>query len=226
MLYKEKFFRNTFSKTEQALIRKTKFAIVGLGGTGGFILENLIRMGGENFVLFECDNFELSNFNRQILATNEFLDKPKINSAIKRAKSINPLIKISKKAKFTKISSLGGVDIVIDGSDNLQTRILVAKEARKRKIPYVFCSANKSRGIVSVFNKYSFEKAFQIPKQKAALARYATCSTILCPSVAISGSLAALFAVNYVLGKPYSKAPFALFFDLERENMFWRAKLG
>ncbi|MBI5227357.1 ThiF family adenylyltransferase [Candidatus Micrarchaeota archaeon] len=226
MLYDEKFFRNSFSKLGQTKISKAKFAIVGLGGTGGFIIENLVRMGAANFVIFEKDRFELSNFNRQILATDEFLDQPKINSAIARAKSINGRIKITSKKEFSRKSSLNGADIVLDGSDNVPTRILVAQEARSRKIPYVFCSANKSRGIVSIFINYSFEKAFGIPKQKSKLARYAVCSRIICPAVAISGSLAALYAVNFITGKTYPKAPNALFFDLEKENPFWRAKLG
>ncbi len=226
MFYTEKFFRNSLTKKEQNKVRITKFAIIGLGGVGGFIFENLIRLGAENFLIFEKDRFELSNFNRQILATDEFLDRSKINAAIKRAKSINNKIKIISKKEFTKSSSLNDADIVLDGSDNVPTRVLVAKEARLRKIPYVFCSANKLRGIISVFTNYSFERAFALPKQKSKLARYAVCSTIICPAVAISGSLGALYGVNFILKKTYPKAPDAIFFDLEKETNFWRAKLG
>ena len=64
MIYEQKFFRNPLSDKQQEKIRKATFAIIGLGGTGGFILENLLRIGAENFILFDHDRFEFSNFNR------------------------------------------------------------------------------------------------------------------------------------------------------------------
>ena len=85
-MYDFKFTRNNLSDIHQTKIRTSKFAIIGLGGVGGFVFENLIRLGAENFIIFENDRFELSNFNRQILSDDEFLDQPKINSALARSK--------------------------------------------------------------------------------------------------------------------------------------------
>ena len=222
--YNEKFSRNGLRKNEQEKIRTSVFCIVGLGGTGGVVFENLVRIGAENFVLFEDDRIELSNFNRQILADERSLDMEKASSAVLRAKSINPKIRIVIKGKFGSKSTLSGCNVVIDCTDNVQSKIIVSRAALKVKIPYVFCSSNDTRGIISVFEKYLFEKAFGIEKGSAS--KYKTCSTILCPSVMISGSIAASFAVNYLLKKNFVKAPEALFFDLSREDVFWRAKLG
>lgn len=220
MIYDEKFFRNPLSGKQQEKIRQTVFAIVGLGGTGGFILENLLRAGAENFILFDHDRFELSNFNRQILATDDVLDKLKTRAAVARARSINRSAKIRAFKKFN--SGLGNAHILLDGSDNVRTKLAMAKAARRKKIPYVFCSAGSSKGIVTVFTGYRFEKAFQIDERLD----YSRCQTIICAAASIAGSIAATEAINYILKKPYVRAPEALFFDLFKKEMFWRAELG
>jgi sulfur carrier protein ThiS adenylyltransferase len=224
--YEEKFLRNPLSRKQQATLRRATFAIVGLGGTGGFILENLLRMGAENLLLFDHDRFELSNFNRQTLATDDFLDMPKVHAAVARAMAINKGISIRTFGHFDEGSDVSEAAIILDGTDNIKTKAAIAGLARRKKIPYIFSSAQDSRGIVTVFAGYRFEKAFQLPKGDDALDAYATCQSILCPAASLAGTLAASQAVNCLLGKPYAKAPEAIFFDLFRKKIFWRAKLG
>ncbi|MFH1785363.1 MAG: ThiF family adenylyltransferase [Candidatus Micrarchaeota archaeon] len=222
--YEQKFLKNPFSKLQQELIRKTKFTVIGLGGTGGFILENLLRLGAENLTVFDHDRFELSNFNRQTLATDDFLDMPKVHAALARAKIINKNIKISVFSHFdehTKVSS----SILLDGTDNIKSKLIIAQMARKKKIPFIFCSVLGTRGMVTTFTNYKFEDAFQLPKN-LELKHYQTCSSIICPAASLAGSLAASQAVNFLLKKPYVCAPDALFFDLDKKDIFWRAKLG
>lgn len=225
-IYDQKFFRNSFTKKQQEKIRKTTFAIVGIGGTGGFILENLLRMGAENLIIFDYDSFDLSNFNRQLLATDDYLDVPKVHAAIVRAQSINKKVSIKSRDKFYSHSDIENATILMDGADNVKTKIAMAAAAKSKKIPYVFCSANESRGIVSVFAGYNFTKAFQLPKDEKMLEKYSVCASVICPSTALAGTLAASQAINYIIGKPYIKAPEALFFDLFRKDLFWRSKLG
>ncbi len=225
-VYDEKFQRNRLAPRQQEKVRRTRFAIVGLGGTGGFILENLIRMGAEDFLVFDSDRFELSNFNRQTLATDEFLDLPKVHAAVARAKSINSGIKIETRDRFDSGSGISGAAILLDGSDNIKTKLDIALRAREARIPFVFSSAQGSRGIVTVFTTYRFEKAFQLPGDPSKLDGYSACSSILCPSASLSGALAASQAVNLLLKKPYVRAPEALFFDLFRKEPFWRERLG
>ena len=224
MLYEEKFSRNapTLSIPDQLKIRKSTFAIVGLGGVGGFVLENLARLGVENFILFDHDRFELTNFNRQLLATDETLDCRKTDAARIRAKSINSKIKIKKYSEFGPKKILGA-DIVIDCTDNLAAKIMIAKACRKQKIPYVFSSCEGSRGMISVFTNYSFEKAFAVDESKM---NHKFCSSILCPAASIAGSLASAQALNQIIKKPVIRAPEALFFDIFDKRIFWRGTLG
>ena len=227
-LYDEKFVRNPLTKPQQAKVRKSVFAIVGLGGTGGFILENLLRTGAEKLIVFDHDRFELSNFNRQTLATEDFLDLPKVHAAVARAKAINKGIEITTHEEFGEDSDavIRGADIILDGTDNVKSKLLLSRMARSHKIPYVFCSAQGSRGIVSVFTSYRFEKAFQLPEDEDALERYQSCQSIICPAASLAGTLASSQALNAIIGKPYAKAPEAIFFDIFRKDVFWRGKLG
>lgn len=226
--YGEKFLRNPLTKAQQARVRKAAFAIVGLGGTGGFILENLLRMGAERLIVFDSDRFELSNFNRQALATEDFLDLPKVHAAVARAKAINKGIEIRTHERFGEESGpeLDGADIILDGTDNVRTKLIMARMARRKKVPFVFCSAQGSRGIVSVFTAYKFEKAFQLPDDESELERYQLCQSIICPAASLAGTLAASQALNALLRKPCARAPEAIFFDLFRRDVFWRARLG
>jgi molybdopterin/thiamine biosynthesis adenylyltransferase len=229
MLYHERFFRNmpALSARQQAECRKSRFCVVGLGGTGGFALECLLRMGAERIALFDHDRFELGNFNRQLLATDATLDGRKADAAAARARSINPSSKIKKSGAFDSgakcARALGSSDVVLDCTDRLSTKLAVWKACRKLRIPYVFCSAQGSRGMVSVFSGYSMERAFQVDGGKLAPK---SCASALCPAAALAGTLAASEALNSVLGKPVVRAPRALFFDIFDRRVSWMGRLG
>jgi molybdopterin/thiamine biosynthesis adenylyltransferase len=225
-MYSEKFNRNPFTARQQKKIRQTTFAIVGLGGTGGFIFENLLRAGAERFVIYDHDRFELSNFNRQLFCTDKTLDRPKVEAALAHARSVNPGVRIKALGRFEPHSSLHGADILLDGADNLPTKLFMARAARKARIPYVFCAAGSVRGLVTVFTEYRFEKAFQVPDDEEELGRYSVCATVLCPAASLAASLASMQALNKVIGRPVVRAPEALFFDLFRKDFFWRSLLG
>jgi len=224
MINEEKFSRNspTLSEKDREKIRCATFCIVGLGGVGGFVLENLARLGAQGFILFDHDRFELTNFNRQLLATDGSLDQLKADEAASRIRSINSRIMVKKFKTFdpTKIVS---ADIVIDGTDSLRSRLAIAAACRKRKIPYVFCSAQDSRGIVSIFTKYPFEKAFSVDEAKL---KSRSCASVICPAVSVAGSLAAAEAMNHIIGKPRILAPRAMFIDLFDKRVFWIGELG
>lgn len=75
---------------EQARLRRTRVAIAGLGGVGGFHLLTLVRLGIGAFTLAEADHFGLVNFNRQVGASLAHLGRPKLDVMIEMARAINP----------------------------------------------------------------------------------------------------------------------------------------
>ncbi len=120
-------------------ICKVNIALVGVGGVGGFTLESLVRSGIKNITIFDGDVIDESNLNRQIIALNENIGKPKIEVAIKRMKNINPSINITGFNIYINeenINNLQGFDYVIDACDDLTAKVAVIKYCVKnnRKI--------------------------------------------------------------------------------------------
>lgn len=128
----ERYIRNysSISKKEQDIITNTKVAIVGLGGLGGYVLENLIRLGVVDFHLIDSDVFEVSNLNRQVLATEENIGKSKAYEAYNRIIEINSNARPKVfHARLTENSyeMLEDVNIVFDCLDSIKSRFDLEK---------------------------------------------------------------------------------------------------
>lgn len=126
----ERYERNfsSISKEEQKLLSNISVAIIGLGGLGGYVLENLVRLGVKNFNLIDKDVFDKSNLNRQILSTEKSLNKEKAVEALKRALEIDSQVKAKvycEKLDETSSQMLEGVDIVVDCLDSIDSRLIL-----------------------------------------------------------------------------------------------------
>ncbi len=77
--------------------------------------------------------------------------------------------------------------------------------------------------MVSVLIKRSLNEIFKIPQE--SVEKIKTCSSILAPAAAVSGSVAAAQAINILLKKPIIEAPKFLFFDLFKSEPFWMKEI-
>ena len=98
---------NQFSRTQLLIGReamdrlsKTRVAIFGVGGVGGYTAEALARSGVGELDLIDDDKVCLTNINRQIFATRKTVGKYKVDVAEERLKDINPDIIINKRRTF------------------------------------------------------------------------------------------------------------------------------
>jgi hypothetical protein len=125
--------------SEQEKIRKTIIGVFGVGGLGGPLVEQLIRMGCENLKICDNEKHEESNLNRQI-CTRKDLDYYKVDHLKNYAEKINPEVKIHKFynineenindiLKSTKIACLTLDDPIVS--------ILISRACRKNKIPII-----------------------------------------------------------------------------------------
>ncbi len=124
---------------EQEKIRTSKVAVLGVGGLGGPLAENLVRAGGQNLVICDFDVFDESNLNRQI-CTNEDIGKRKIDVVAEFLQKIDPEVNIRKFFKITQQNIeeiLEGVKVVALTLDDPATSIFIAREALKRGIPMI-----------------------------------------------------------------------------------------
>ena len=142
---------SAFSRTEMLLgaeamerLRKSRVAIFGLGGVGGYVLEALARSGVGQLVLIDNDEVSLSNLNRQILATRESIGRLKTDVAAERVRSINPDCRVETHALFylpetRNEVSFTGLDYVVDAIDTVSGKLTIITEARAAGVPLI-CS--------------------------------------------------------------------------------------
>lgn len=157
---KDRFSANegSFSKEELKKIYNTKIAVIGCGGLGGYIIQELVQFGIRELVIVDGDKFETTNLNRQLYCTEDTIGISKTAQAKKSAEKINSAIKITaynkKLNEENGIEILKNCDIIIDGVDSIQTRFVINSLAGQLGIPYVCCSVAGFYGqITSIFPK-------------------------------------------------------------------------
>ncbi|WP_418179537.1 molybdopterin-synthase adenylyltransferase MoeB [Aliarcobacter lanthieri] len=141
----------------QLKIKNAKVLVVGTGGLGAPVILYLAAAGVGTIGLIDFDTVDESNLQRQIIHTTKDIGRPKISSATDRIKGINPNVKvISYNDKLTSKNSLDIIknfDIVVDGTDNFQTRYLINDSSVLLNKPFVYGSIFRFEGQVSVFNE-------------------------------------------------------------------------
>jgi molybdopterin/thiamine biosynthesis adenylyltransferase len=129
------------STAQQLRLFQSTVAVVGCGGLGGYILEELARLGVGQIVAIDPDVFEEHNLNRQLLSTVELLGTAKVDAAVERLAAINPAVTVKPiNAAFNSEDGremLVAVDLVIDAVDNILARLDLAEVCRQLNIPLV-----------------------------------------------------------------------------------------
>ena len=113
-------------------LKNSNILIIGLGGVGGYTLESLVRSGIENITIVDYDKIDISNINRQIIATSNNIGKLKTDEWKKRILSINNNVKvniINEKIDINNISLLfnENYDFIIDACDTVIVKKLLIK---------------------------------------------------------------------------------------------------
>lgn len=158
--FAKEFYRRQLAMKElgregQQKLAKSRVAIVGVGGLGT-VSSLYLALSGVGYIrVIDQDTIEPHNLHRQILYTPEDLQRSKAETATKRLKQVNPLIKVE--AVSEKIHAdnaehlLSDVDCIVDGLDNMTTRYIVNRICAKNSIPYIFGATSEIEGNLSVF---------------------------------------------------------------------------
>jgi molybdopterin/thiamine biosynthesis adenylyltransferase len=133
--------RNLISTAQQLTIFRSTIGVVGCGGLGGYVVEELARLGVGHLVVIDPDVFEEHNLNRQILSSIAALGRPKVDVAAERVGQINPAVKVKGfSVAFSEANGrplLEGVNLVVDGLDNIRTRLELARVCSRLGLPLV-----------------------------------------------------------------------------------------
>jgi len=123
-------------------LQNSKVLVVGLGGVGSYAAEMICRSGIGSLTIVDGDQVHLSNINRQLLALNSSIGKPKALLMGERLKDINPDLKLTvineniKDDRMIEILDYG-YDYVVDAIDTLSPKIFLIWHTMQRKYPLV-----------------------------------------------------------------------------------------
>ena len=131
-------------------------AVVGLGGVGGAAFEALVRAGVGRIIAVDCDTVDVTNLNRQILATADTVGIKKTEAAVLRARSINPdceVIALDARIGRDNASLITDLspDWVIDAVDSVTAKLAIIKDCREKGIGIVSCMGTGNRVAVGGF---------------------------------------------------------------------------
>lgn len=141
---KEEFTRTAMLIGEESveMLSSVHIAVFGIGGVGGYVTEALARCGVGAFDLIDNDTVNITNINRQIIATHETLGRYKTEVMRERILSINPEAKVniyntfylpenSAEFDFTKY------DYIVDAVDTVTAKIEIIMNAKKAGTPVI-----------------------------------------------------------------------------------------
>lgn len=179
----------------QQKLKAASVLVVGAGGLGAPVLMYLASAGIGRIGIVDNDHVSLSNLQRQIIHTTENVGKPKVDSAAELLSAINPHpllelhnVRLESGNAETLISSY---DLVVDGSDNFDTRFLVADTCERLEKTLVTGAVNRFDGSVTTLQPFMTDKdGRQNPRYTDLFPKAPSADTILtCEEAGIMGAL-------------------------------------
>ncbi len=121
-------------------LSRSHVAVVGLGAVGGYAVEGLARAGVGRLTLVDFDIVQPTNINRQIVALESTMGRPKASVARDRVLDINPACRADTLQLFVDSESVGEVinrspDVIIDAIDSLNPKVQLLKACHQSTIP-------------------------------------------------------------------------------------------
>lgn len=138
----------------QKKISSSKVTIIGLGALGTVSSSHLCRAGVGKLRLVDRDFVEISNLQRQLLFDEKDAEKrmPKVVAAAEKLRLTNSNLEIEEHVADVGSRNIEklieGSDLVIDGTDNLETRFIINDACLKHKIPWIYTAALGSMGML------------------------------------------------------------------------------
>lgn len=126
-------------------ISRARVCVVGTGATGSPVTDLFVRAGVANLRIIDGDTVDISNLHRQILFSEKDVGEKKVNAAKSRLEAVNSKCNIEAVGYFLTDDNISGLlegcDIVVDGTDNMETRRTINRHCVKNGIPWVFVSS-------------------------------------------------------------------------------------
>mgnify|MGYP001591599247 FL=1 len=192
--YNRHIILSEIGQAGQDKISNAKVLVIGAGGLGCPILQYLTAAGVGSIGIVDFDSVNISNLQRQVLFGTSTLGKNKAEAAKQRLEDLNDEISIvaypKKLTHCNAVDLFHKYDIIVDGTDNFETRYLVNDACIISNKPLVFGAIYKFEGQVSIFNYKngpSYRCIFPHPPEKGSIPN--------CSEVGVLGVLPGIIGV-------------------------------
>jgi tRNA A37 threonylcarbamoyladenosine dehydratase len=142
----ERFARTAMLLGENGIdiLSKKKVAVFGCGGVGGYVCEGLVRSGIGALSVIDNDTVNITNINRQIIATSSTIGMNKVDVIKSRMNDINPDLDITAYNLFYLPENAEAIDFtefdyIVDAVDTVTAKILIITRAKKFGVPVISC---------------------------------------------------------------------------------------
>ncbi|NBI12572.1 molybdopterin-synthase adenylyltransferase MoeB [[Haemophilus] felis] len=188
----------------QEKLKASKMLIIGLGGLGCAAAQYLACSGVGQLTLVDFDHVSLSNLQRQVLHNDSRLEMLKVESAKISLQTLNPHIQINTIAERLTEQAMNELipqfNVVLDCSDNVDTRNQLDRCCQKAKIPLVSGAAIRMEGQISVFTYEKNSPTYKNISQLFGENRLSCVEAgVLSPIVGVVGAIQALEAIKLCL---------------------------
>jgi molybdopterin/thiamine biosynthesis adenylyltransferase/rhodanese-related sulfurtransferase len=156
MRYSRQIALEEIGEEGQLKLQGARVLVIGAGGLGCPVLQNLAGAGVGTIGIVDGDVVEETNLHRQLLYTLKDCGQPKVEIAKKAISELNPDVKVNVFPEFfnsqNALEIVQDYQIIVDCTDTISVRYLINDLAVVKKIPVVYASIYKFEGQVSVFN--------------------------------------------------------------------------
>lgn len=198
--YTRQIMVREIGESGQEKLKNARVLIAGIGGLGSPIALYLAAAGIGTIRIVDNDKVELSNLNRQVVHWTPDINHNKVESATTKLTQLNDIINIEPvvatidEKSVSKLTS--GIDVIMDGTDNLATRFLLNAAALDKGIPFIHGAVSGFEGRITTIipGKTPCLGCLYrgpIPHQK---------SPVIGATPAVIGALQATEAIKYIVG--------------------------
>ncbi|KQT43140.1 thiamine biosynthesis protein ThiF [Aureimonas sp. Leaf454] len=197
----------------QQALKRARVLVVGAGGIGSPAILYLAAAGIGTIGVADDDTVSLSNLQRQVLHGTADIGRPKVESAAETVSDLNPHVGFEPHPVRLDAGNAAGIvgayDLVLDGSDNFETRYLMADTCEAVRRPLVLAAVNRFAGQLTLLAPFesdaegranpSYRDLFPAPPPSGLVASCAEAG-ILGVVTGILGTLAAAEAIKRICG--------------------------
>ena len=190
----------------QQKINDSTILIIGMGGLGSPTALYLAAAGVGHIVIADFDQVELSNLQRQIIHNTSDIGDDKVNSAKTKLLELNPNITVTVANEIMHSDNLASliknVDIVLDGTDNFESRFEINKACVECHKPLISAAVIRFEGQISVFKGYEVDQpCYQcLYSEQGDGLESCVENGVLAPVAGLVGTIQALQAIKVLLG--------------------------